>query len=161
LSTLVKEQQQVKRPEQEFWKDFLTMADYFNHAIVPLQKHFELKSEDIFHSLGASLGKDVAERYPEADLKEALNDMSKLWGELRIGRLSVEKTDPLELMISDCMVCGQLAGSGEMYDCPFHEGFFQSFVSSKLGKDVHLKQVTNFEGSAGTWCRKFVVSDKS
>ncbi len=154
MTTIVRQEQ---RSKDEFWKDFLTMADYFNHGIAPLQKHFNLESQDLFHSLGQTLGQNVAQKYSGSDLKEIVLDLSRLWEELRIGRLVIERTDPLELVIYDCTICGQLPGSGGMYDCAFHEGFFESVLSTKLNRKVSLKQVTNFEGNAGTWCRKYIT----
>jgi predicted hydrocarbon binding protein len=143
--------------KDEFWKDFLSMADYFNHAIAPFQKHFGLKSQDIFYSLGQDLGKRVAEKYSNTDPKEAIKDISKLWEDLRIGTLKIQRTDPVELEIRDCTICGQLAGTGGMYDCAFHEGFFSGFLSSMSGKEVRVTQETNFAGAAGTWCRRYVT----
>jgi len=132
------------------------MADYFNHGIAPLQKHFDLKSQDLFHSLGQMLGQNVAQKYNDFDLRETLQDLSRLWEELRIGRLVIEGENPLELVIYDCTICGRLPGSGGMYDCAFHEGFFESVISARLDRKVGLKQVTNFEGNAGTWCRRYI-----
>ena len=160
LSGMMMEPNARRQKQQEFWKDFLTMADYFNHAIAPIQKHFGLQSSDLFNSLGYTLGKSVAEQYSDADLRELVHDLRRLWEKLEIGVLNVVSENPLELMISDCTICGQLPGSGEMYDCAFHEGFFRGVLSLKTGRDVKLTQVTNFEGSAGTWCRRYLTDVK-
>jgi len=44
-----------------------------------------------------------------------------------------------------------------MYECAFHEGFFQGALSMITGKTVNLRQETNYEGEAGTWCRRLVA----
>jgi predicted hydrocarbon binding protein len=41
-----------------------------------------------------------------------------------------------------------------MFECAFHEGFFQGILSARLGKPVTVTQQTNYEGEAGTWCRR-------
>jgi predicted hydrocarbon binding protein len=146
--------------KDEFWKDFLSMADYFNHAIAPFQKHFGLKSQDIFYSLGQDLGRRVAEKYDDADPKDVMKDMSRLWEELRIGTLKVSRYDPLVIEIHDCTICGQLAGTGGMYDCAFHEEFFTGLLSVISGKEVQVAQETNYAGAAGTWCRTYATDTK-
>lgn len=137
------------------------MTDYFSHTIVPLQREFGIPSEDLFYSLGQLLGEKIAQKYPGLDMMQVLVELQKLWHKRELGCLEIGKKDPLELSIQDCTICGQLPGTGGMYDCAFHEGFFQSILSTKLNKPVELRQVTNFEGSAGTWCRKYVASDVS
>ena len=160
ITTKNEGQKENRSDRKDFWKDFLTMADYFNHAIAPVQKHFGLSSSDLFYSLGFNLGHKVAEKYEDVTLKEMMLDLSRLWEELRIGNLSITREDPLELVISDCTICGQLPGSGEMYDCAFHEGFFKGALSGKSQKEVKLHQITNFEGAAGTWCRRYISDVK-
>jgi predicted hydrocarbon binding protein len=157
ITAKMEKQREPLSGRKDFWKDFLTMADYFNHAIAPVQKHFDLKSSDLFYSLGLNLGQKVAEKYESASLKEMVLDLSRLWEELGIGNLIIAHEDPLELVVSNCTICGQLAGSGEMYDCAFHEGFFKGALEKKSQGDVKLSQVTNFEGVAGTWCRRYLT----
>jgi predicted hydrocarbon binding protein len=79
------------------------------------------------------------------------------WNEHGLGKLQVTSKSPLELLISDCSTCGQLPGTGEMYECALHEGFFQGALSAKSGKEIKLTQETNYEGTAGTWCRRLVA----
>jgi predicted hydrocarbon binding protein len=149
----------AKATKQEFWKDFVTMTDYFSHAILPIQAEFEVSSQDLFYSLGQLLGEKAAQEYHELGMKETLVELQKLWHKREIGRLEIENANPIEPAIYDCTICGQLPGTGGMYDCAFHEGFFTSVLSRKLNKKVELRQVTNFEGSAGTWCRRYTASD--
>ena len=74
-----------------------------------------------------------------------------------IGSLSVGSRNPMIIQISNCTVCGQLNGTGEMFECAFHEGFFQGALSARLGKPVKVSQETNYAGDAGTWCRRLAV----
>ena len=152
--------QEFKTDKKPFWKDFVTMTDYFSHAILPLQSELGAASEDLFFNLGQVLGEKAAQQYRSLGLGETLEELRRLWREKDIGRLEIEKKDPLELVIYDCTVCGQLPGTGGMYDCAFHEGFFGGVISAKLNRKVTLSQVTNFEGSAGTWCRRYVTDVK-
>jgi hypothetical protein len=41
-----------------------------------------------------------------------------------------------------------------------HESLFKSALTNCLGKKVDLRQETNFEGEAGSWCRRFVADTK-
>ncbi len=86
-----------------------------------------------------------------------LDEFSRIWEEYKIGTLTLAAPDPLVLQVSNCTVCGQLQGTGEVYECAFHEGFFQGALSAKARKTVSLRQQTNNEGESGTWCRKLVA----
>ena len=44
-----------------------------------------------------------------------------------------------------------------MFECAFHEGFFQGALSTRMGKPVKVSQETNYAGDAGTWCRRLVA----
>src|SRR5579875_2063071 len=148
-----------KIKKEEFWKDFPTMADYFSRAVTTIQNYTGMKSDEVFHSLGETFGRKAAEKFdPEMNLENVLDAMSKVWTKYEIGILDIVNRDPLTLVISDCTVCGQLAGTGGNYDCEFHEGFFESLLSTRLGRKVELVQVTNYEGNAGTWCRRYVAN---
>jgi len=143
--------------KRDFWKDYVTMTDYFAHAILPMQRKYGIKSEDLFYSLGRLIGARAAKAYSKLTLEETLHELQKVWEENEIGRLVIESKKPLQISIHDCTVCGQLAGTGAMFDCAFHEGFFGGVLSFKENKNVPLHQVTNFEGGAGTWCRKYTA----
>jgi predicted hydrocarbon binding protein len=140
--------------EDDFWKEFSSVSDYFGEAIAPLQKKFGVGSKELMFQLGVLLGQNAAKQMEEASSAEMLDRFVSLWSEYRLGRLEVLSRAPLEILISDCRICGQLQGTGEMYECALHEGFFEGALSLKLGRPVTFKQDTNYEGAAGTWCRR-------
>ena len=149
-----------RRDEKEFWREFPVMADYFGRAITSLQKYLGVSTKEIFASLGEVLGKKAAERYESSlSVESVLKSISHVLEDYEIGMLEIKHKDPLTLVISDCSICGQLAGSGENYDCVFHEGFFRSLLSKRLGREVNIIQETNNEGNAGTWCRRYVANN--
>lgn len=145
------------RKEGSFWREFPSMADYFSPGIVPLLKYLGLDSKYVMHEFGEQVGRNAAAKLANLSLDQMLDEFSRIWEEYKIGRLTVEGRNPLVLQISNCTVCGQLQGTGEMYECAFHEGFFQGALSARLGKVVELHQQTNYEGEAGTWCRRLVA----
>ncbi len=136
------------------------MADFFSPTLTPLQEYLGLRSKDLFYTLGLTFGRKVSERLARGSLRENLAELSELWEKMELGKLQVVKTDPLTLLITNCRICGQLPGTGSMYECAFHQGFFESVLSMKMGMKVNLHQDTNFEGEAGTWCRRFVADVK-
>jgi predicted hydrocarbon binding protein len=144
----------------QFWKDFPAATDYFSPAIRALQSYLGFGSKDILYSLGEMMGRKVVEKLGGMSLTEVLYDLSKLWETMDIGHLKIVSRDPLTLEVSNCMICGQLAGTGGMYECAFHEGFFHGVLASSMRKEVQVHQDTNFEGQAGTWCRRFVSDIK-
>jgi predicted hydrocarbon binding protein len=144
----------------QFWKDFPAATDYFSPAIKALQGYLGFGSKDILYSLGEMMGRKVVEKLGDMNLTEVLSELSRLWVTMDIGHLKVVSRDPLTLEVSNCMICGQLAGTGGMYECAFHEGFFHGVFTSCLRKEVQVHQDTNFEGEAGTWCRRFVSDIK-
>lgn len=134
------------------------MTDYFAPGIVPLLKYLGIDSKQALHDLGEQLGRKAATRLQALSVDQMLEEFGRVWQSYKIGSLSVESRDPLILQISNCTVCGQLQGTGEMFECAFHEGFFQGALSERLGKAVAVRQQTNYEGEAGTWCRRLSVN---
>ncbi len=150
----------VSRKDDQFWKEFPVMADYFSPAITPLLRYAGLSSRQVMHELGEMIGRVAASKVPGTTPREMLEEFARIWDRYEVGRLSIESSSPLVLQISNCTVCGQLQGTGEMYECAFHEGFFQGALSAKVGRPVTLKQQTNYEGEAGTWCRRLEADVK-
>jgi predicted hydrocarbon binding protein len=153
------ETERVRRArwEDDFWKEFSSVSDYFGPAIEPLQKKFGVGTKELMFQLGVLLGQKAAKQMDEANASEMLENFASVWNDYRLGRLEVLSKAPLEILISDCRICGQLQGTGEMYECALHEGFFQGALSTKLGKPVSFRQETNYEGTAGTWCRRLAA----
>ena len=143
--------------EDSFWGDFPAMADYFSPGIVPILNYIGLSSKQVMHEFGEQVGRNAASKMANLSSGQMLDEFSRIWDEYRIGKLTIETRDPLVLQVSNCTVCGQLQGTGEMYDCAFHEGFFEGALSAKAGRPVSLRQQTNYEGESGTWCRKLVA----
>jgi predicted hydrocarbon binding protein len=148
---------ELEKADEPFWKAFPTMTDYFAPGILPLVKYLGLSSKQVMHELGEQIGKDAATKLSHLSVDQMLDEFAKVWQAYEIGFLSITSRDPLVLQISDCTVCGQLPGTGEMFECAFHEGFFQGALATRLGKPVTVHQSTNYEGEAGTWCRRLVV----
>lgn len=149
--------EEAERREKGFWREYPAMVDYFAPGIVPLLKYLGLGSKDVMHQFGEQVGRATAAKMEGRSVSEMLDELAGVWQKYRIGGLSVESSDPLVLQISNCTVCGQLQGTGEMFECAFHEGFFQGALSAKSGKQVKLHQETNYEGEAGTWCRRLAA----
>ncbi len=133
------------------------MADYFAPGIVPLLRYLGLSSKEVMHEFGEQIGRKAAAKIAASSVNEMLDGFARIWQTYRIGSISVESRDPLVIQISNCTVCGQLQGTGEMFECAFHEGFFQGAISAFLGRPVRVSQQTNYEGEAGTWCRRLAV----
>lgn len=151
------EEVRSRRWEAGFWKEFSTASDYFEPAIEPLQRKFGVGSKELMFHIGTFLGRKAAEKVEAETAGEMLEKFVSIWNEYNLGRLQVLSKAPLTLLISDCRICGQLPGTGEMYECAFHEGFFQGALSAKLGRQIAFRQETNYEGTAGTWCRRLVA----
>jgi predicted hydrocarbon binding protein len=149
--------QEFTTEKRDFWKDFVSMTDYFSHAILPMQQQYGVKSEDLFYSLGRLIGAKAAKTYANLSIEETLHELQHVWREKEIGRIEIESNSPLRLSIHDCTICGQLPGTGGMFDCAFHEGFFGGVLSFKENRNVKIQKVTNFEGGAGTWCRSYIA----
>jgi predicted hydrocarbon binding protein len=143
--------------DERFWKSLPSMTDYFSPAIKPLQEYLGVGSKEMMFHMGLFLGRRAAEMEASPSAVEMLKNLVKVWDRNELGRLEIASLDPVTLVITDCRICGQLAGSGDRYECAFHEGFFEGALSAKLGKPVELRQETNYEGTAGTWCRRLVA----
>ncbi len=148
------------RNEEPFWREFPAMAGYFSPGIVPLLKYAGLSSKQTMHQFGELVGRNAAAKLGSLSVDQMLAEFSKVWQKYEIGTLTVESRAPLVLQISDCAVCGQMQGTGDMFECAFHEGFFQGALEARLGKQVSVRQQVNYEGEAGTWCRRLAVDVK-
>jgi predicted hydrocarbon binding protein len=145
------------REEGAFWREFPAMAGYFSPGIVPLLKYAGLSSKQAMHQFGELVGRNAAAKLARMSVDQMLAEFSRIWQTYEIGKLTVESRDPLVLQISDCTVCGQMQGTAEMFECAFHEGFFQGALETRLGKPVYVHQQVNYEGEGGTWCRRLGV----
>ncbi len=148
---------EAEEREEPFWREFPAMTDYFAPGIVPLLNYLGLNSKQVMHEFGEQVGKKAAAKMSQLSVDQMLAELARVWQEYRIGTLSVESRSPLVIQISNCTVCGQLQGTGEMFECAVHEGFFQGAVEARMGKPVTVRQETNYEGDAGTWCRRLAV----
>ncbi len=151
---------ETERKEDSFWREFPAMAGYFSPGIVPLLKYAGLSSKQAMHQFGELVGRSAAAKLGNLSVDQILAEFSKVWQKHEIGAVTVESRDPLVIQISDCTVCGQMQGTGEMFECAFHEGFFQGALAARLGKPVSVRQQVNYEGEAGTWCRRLAVDVK-
>jgi predicted hydrocarbon binding protein len=111
-------------------------------------------------SLSEFLGERASRLHPDYGPAAMLSGIIALWTREEIGTLKVESIDPVTLVVTDCTICGQLAGTGDMYESSLHEGFFQGAPSTKLGRPAHFRQETNCEGTSGTWCRRLAAGTK-
>jgi predicted hydrocarbon binding protein len=146
-----------ERREQSFWRQFPAMADYFAPGIVPLQDYLGLDSKQVMHEFGERVGRNAAAKMSGLTTDRMLEELASVRQRYDIGTLTIQSRDPMVLQISNCTVCGQLQGTGEMFECAFQEGFSQGALSESLGKPVKVRQETNYEGDAGTWCRRLAV----
>jgi predicted hydrocarbon binding protein len=143
-----------------FWRDFPSMTDYFSDGINTLQSYLGIGSKEAMFELGKFFGERAANKIDAPTTKDMLHELENVWQKYDIGTLDIADEDPLVLVVSDCRICGKLSGTGDMYECAFHEGFFQGALSAKMKKKVSFHQETNYEGEAGTWCRVMVSDTK-
>jgi predicted hydrocarbon binding protein len=148
----------TKRLDEHFWRDLPSMTDYFGPAVSSLQSYLGVGSKEIMFHLGAFLGEKAANQDTASSPEEMLKGLARVWDKYEIGHLEIASLDPVALVVTDCRICGQLSGTGDMYECAFHEGFFQGALSAKLGKPVEFHQETNYAGTAGMWCRRLTAN---
>ena len=101
--------------DESFWTDFPSKADYFSPAITSSQKYLGVGSKEFFRSMGEAFGRKMAERFNGWEVEDILSELCRIWEKMDIGRFEVVSTDPLTLMVTNCRVCGQLAGTGGTY----------------------------------------------
>ena len=141
----------------KIWRDFSSLSTFFSPAIIPLQKKLEINSSEILSSLGEFFGRKAAEKLKDLDLEGTLGATSEMWKSLGLGKLEVESTNPLTIVIRDCVICGQIPEIGSLFKCAFHEGFLTGLLSSKLGKNIRIVQEAGFEGESGLWTRRYIT----
>lgn len=92
-------QAQSNDRDEGFWRDFATMADYFGRAVNNLRSFVGMPSRDLFYALGQTLGKEAAGKLQSRNLSDVLTEISEIWDRLSMGKVVVEETIPLTLMI--------------------------------------------------------------
>jgi len=145
------------KTEPAFMRNLASAVDYFSPAITKVQEYLGVDTPSIMRSIGRLFGEKVAAMHESRSLNEFILQLAQLWQDSKIGRITIEATDPLIFRTDDCTVCGQLPAEEVAFTCAFHEGFFEAAFSSKLGKAVRVEQDRLFRGDAGTWGRRYIV----
>ncbi|MEM0350133.1 MAG: hypothetical protein QXE96_01755 [Candidatus Caldarchaeum sp.] len=146
--------------DKGFWRDFASTAAFFSPAVSPLQREFGVSSKDLMRKIGEEFGRKASESIPEKELLASLNHLSEVWRKHSVGRLEVITEETLTIRISDCIICGQIPELGKFFECSFHEGFLNGFLSHRLKTPVKVWQERGEPGQGGTWTRTFKTDIK-
>lgn len=143
---------------KEFWKDLPSMMDYYGPVIARTQRYAGVSTEELMRIIGGVIGTKLAWTFKGDTPEDLVSEFAELWTELDIGRIELEKTNPVIFTVHDCLICDQFPGLGEESPCAFHEGFFDAVLKKRLGLTAIIKQIGTSEGAGRTRNRTFQIT---
>lgn len=142
----------------EIWKDLPSIMDYYAPVISRTQQYANTSTESLMRLIGRTIGQNAKEMFNGNTPEDLLSEFAQLWTKLEIGRIELEKTDPVTFTVHDCMICEQIPGYGETSPCAFHEGFFDAILKARLGTRATIRQLETSEGPGHTRNRTFQIT---
>ncbi len=144
--------------KEEFWKDLPSMMDYYGPVITKTQHYADVSTEELMRLIGRVIGQKTTKMFKANTPDELVFEFAQLWTELGIGRIELEKTNPITFTVHDCMICDQFPGLGETSPCAFHEGFFDAILKAKVGTNLTIKQLGTSVEAGHTRSRTFQIT---
>lgn len=153
--------QRLKKGESqidEIWKDLPSIMDYYAPVISRTQQYANVSTESLMRLIGRAIGESAREMFKGNTPEDLVAEFAQLWSKLEMGRIELEKTDPITFAVHDCMICEQIPGYGATSPCAFHEGFFDVILKDRLGSRATIRQVETSEGPGHTRTRTFQIT---
>ncbi len=147
----------VAKDRREFWKDLPAVVDYFGPVIARMQGEAGISTDSILRNLGRTIAQRVSKKFVATNGYDLVKELADFWTRLDMGRIVVERTEPLRFTIHDCIICGQTPEGSAQFRCAMHEGFLQQIVFERLGPHTSIHEVDTPKDSGGMWGRTFEI----
>src|SRR5208337_1182068 len=95
--------------------------------------------DPVLHEAGINVGKALYRRVADEDLNKFLKNIAAFWSAQKLGRIEVESTEPLILLVYDCFECQDLPYLGRPA-CAFDSGILQSLFSGYYEDPINVKE---------------------
>lgn len=114
--------------------------------------------DPILHNAGIKVGSTYYENLKDDEIDGLIENLSKFWKKNRLGRIKIEKSEPLTLRAYDCFECEDLPKIGRSA-CAFDSGILEAIFSSYYSEHVNVDEVKCY-ARGDEYC-SFVVNKPS
>lgn len=97
--------------------------------------------DPILHNAGIKVGSTYYENLKDEEIEGLIDNLSKFWEKNRLGRIKIEKFEPLTLRAYDCFECEDLPKIGRSA-CAFDSGILEAVFSAYYSKQVDVDEIT-------------------
>ncbi len=96
--------------------------------------------DPILHNAGVKVGSTFYEKLKDPQTEVMLNKVAKFWHKNKLGRIKIEKLEPLTIRAYDCFECEDLPKIGRSA-CAFDSGILEALFSEHFSKDIQVEEV--------------------
>jgi uncharacterized protein len=114
--------------------------------------------DPILHNAGIKVGSTFYEKLEDPETKLMIEKIADFWQENKLGRITLEKLEPLTLRAYDCFECEDLPKIGKSA-CAFDSGILEALFSAHFSQDVYIEEVKCFAKGDDYCC--FIVNKQS
>jgi uncharacterized protein len=111
--------------------------------------------DPILHNAGIKVGSTFYDKLKDPKTEVMVNKIAQFWQENKLGRIKVEKLEPLTLRAYDCFECEDLPKIGRSA-CAFDSGILKALFSAHFSQNVHVEEVKCFAKGDDYCC--FIVN---
>ena len=99
--------------------------------------------DPILHNAGIKVGSTFYEKLKDPKTEVMVDKIAEFWQKNKLGRIKIEKFEPLTIRAYDCFECEDLPKIGRSA-CAFDSGILEALFSEHFSKDVNVEEVKCF-----------------
>ena len=111
--------------------------------------------DPILHNAGVKVGSTFYEKLSDPKTEVMVNKIAEFWQKNKLGRIKIEKLEPLTIRAYDCFECEDLPKIGRSA-CAFDSGILEALFTEHFSKVVNVEEVKCFAKGDDYCC--FVVN---
>jgi predicted hydrocarbon binding protein len=96
--------------------------------------------DPILHNAGYKVGETFYENLKDSETQNFIGNIAEFWEKNKLGRIKIEKLEPLTLKAYDCFECEDLPKIGRSA-CAFDSGILEAIFSAHYEHDVDVEEI--------------------
>lgn len=139
--------------------DLPSMTAQFSGAIKQLQEYSGIPSHFIMLMIGEEIGHGISKKFTSNDIDDLLDKLSKLWKNIGLGEMEVQRQKPLILKIYGCIGCDNRNAPEKRVGCELYEGVMKAIFDDKLNLRVNFRLIESIGRGTGFNICTFEMSE--
>lgn len=111
--------------------------------------------DPILYNAGFKVGSTFYDNLKDTETEVMVDKIANFWQENKLGRIEIEKLEPLTLRAYDCFECEDLPKIGRSA-CAFDSGILEALFSAHFSKEVDVEEVKCYAKGDNYCC--FIVN---